>query len=66
MKMYYATILDHKGKEVLNLKVTGTAKHSAFLAAQFINTCPPAQGFKINMFAVSNNTVADLINRERS
>jgi hypothetical protein len=65
MKMYYASILDHQGTEVMSLKFTATAKHSAFLATEFVKHCPPAQSFKVKMIFVDASTVADLLNRQR-
>ena len=64
MKIYYATILDHLGNEVLSLKYTATAKHSAFLATEYIKKCPPAQNFKIKLIFIDSSTVADLLNNK--
>ena len=61
---YFASILDHKEIVVITLKYTGTSKHSAFLASQYIDNCPPAMGFKINKVFIDNKRVADLLNRE--
>jgi hypothetical protein len=65
MKLYYASILDYQGTEVMSLKYTATARHSAFLATEFVKYCPPAQSFKVKMITVDNNTVAELFNRQR-
>ena len=65
MQLYYALITDHKGTEVLRLKYTATAKHSAFLATKYMDSCPPAQGFKIRKIIVDASTIADIFNAER-
>jgi hypothetical protein len=63
MNIYFASILDHLGQPVLNLEHTATAKHSAFLATQYIKECPPAQGFKINKRFIEAKTIAYLLNK---
>jgi len=65
MQLYYAMITDHKGVEVLRLKYTATAKHSAFLANKYMESCPPAQGFKIRKLIIDASTIADIFNAER-
>jgi hypothetical protein len=65
MRLYYASITDHVGTEVLRLKYTATAKHAAYIANQYVQSCPPAAGFKIKMLMLDASTVADIINRER-
>ena len=65
MQLYYASITDHAGTEVLRLKYTATAKHSAFIASQYVLSCPPAAGFNIHKLILDNSTVADIINRDR-
>jgi hypothetical protein len=62
--LYFASILDHKGQEVLNLQFTVTAKHSAFIAGAFIKECPPAQGFKINKIFIDAKAVASMLNNK--
>ena len=62
MKVYYATITDYQGKEVLVLEYTATAKHSAFLAKQYIDYCPPAAGFKICMRILKATDIVRLLN----
>lgn len=63
MKMYYANITDFNGKAVLALNYTATAKHSAFLAQQFIDQCPPAQGFTISYVLITAKEVARMLNK---
>lgn len=65
MKIYFAVILDHKGKEVMRLPYTGSSKHSAFLANAFIETCPPAAGFTIKKIVVTASSVAAMLNMQR-
>ena len=65
MQVYYASITDHLGKEVLNLKYTTTAKHSAFLASRYIQNCPPASGFKIHKQVLDSSIVVDMLNKDR-
>ena len=63
MTLYFAYILDHQGAKVLRLAWTTTAEHSAFLAQQYLDSCPPAASFKIIncfmeqrlVFAISDN-----------
>ena len=64
MKMYYANITDFKGKPVLALNYTATAKHSAFLAQQFIDQCPPAQGFTISYMFITAKEVVQMLNKK--
>lgn len=64
MFLYFAYILDHQGNEVLRLDWTATAKHSAFLAQQYLNSCPPAAGFKITKRPIELRAVAQLMNKE--
>ena len=52
--LYFAAILDHKGQEVLELQYTVTAKHSAFIAGEYIKGCPPAQAFKIKKIFIES------------
>jgi hypothetical protein len=63
MKMYYAKINDFKGEAVLNLKYTATAKHSVFLAQEFIDNCPPAQSFTISYVFIQASDVANMLNK---
>jgi hypothetical protein len=46
------------------LQYTATAKHSAFIAAEFIKECPPAQGFKINKKFIDAKAVAFILNNK--
>jgi len=64
MNIYFATILDHQGAEVMRLEWTSSAKHSAFLATQFINLCPPAQGFRICKRFIESKEITRILNRE--
>jgi len=64
MTLYFAYILDYQGAEVLRLQWTGTNRHSAFLAQQYLDSCPPAAGFKITKRFVDPNHVAKLLNQE--
>lgn len=64
MTLYFAYILDHKGAEVLRLQWTATAKHSAFLAAEYIASCPPAASFKITKRFIESKEMARLMNKE--
>ena len=59
---YYASITDHKGEEVVELEYTGSAKHSAFLATQYVEHCPPAMGFNIHKIYVDNKQLAYMLN----
>lgn len=61
MQLYYASITDHAGTEVLRLKYTTTAKHSAFIASQYVLSCPPAAGFKIKKYT-DVSKLAELLN----
>lgn len=62
--IYFASIQDHMGNDIINTQFTATAKHSAFLALQFIDNCPPAQGFKIRKRAVTNKEIVQLLNSQ--
>ena len=62
--IYYASITDHRGTEILDLEYTATAKHSAFLATKFLNDCPPAIGFNIHKFCTDATFLAMLMNRK--
>lgn len=64
MFLYFALILDHQGQEVLRLSWTATAKHSAFLAQQYLDSCPPAASFKITKRPVELKHIAQLLNKE--
>jgi hypothetical protein len=64
MTLYFAYILDHKGTEVERLQWTSTTKHSAFLAQQYLDSCPPAAAFKITKRFVDPSHVAKLMNKE--
>jgi hypothetical protein len=63
MKVYYASILDYQNVEILNLKYTTSAKHSAFLAVQYVKDTPPACGFKIHFRFIDKSVVVDLMNK---
>jgi hypothetical protein len=63
MKIYFALINDYFGKAVVQLEYTATAKHSAFLAQQYIDHCPPAQGFTICKKYVDAKEIAKLLNQ---
>lgn len=65
MTLYFASITDHQGTEVMRLKYTATAKHSAFLADQYVKNCPPAQGFNIHKIILDASTIADIVNQHR-
>jgi len=62
MKFYFATITDYSGQAVLTLQYTASAKHSAFLAKQYIDNCPPAAGFKICMKVLNAADIVRLLN----
>jgi hypothetical protein len=64
MNVYYASILCHKGIEVLRLEYTVSAKHSAFLGTQYVNLCPPAGSFKINKLTIDSRHITRLLNQE--
>jgi hypothetical protein len=49
---------------VLSLEYTTSAKHSAFLALQFIDNCPPAQGFAIRKRFLEAKTICKIINQK--
>lgn len=61
--LYYAIILDFKGAEVTRLKYCISAKHAAYLAAKFVEFCPPAQGYKIKKYTDASK-LAKLLNAE--
>lgn len=63
MKVYYAIITDYLGQQVLKLQYTATAKHAAFLAQQYIDYCPPAAGFKIQLQVIKPNHIVELLNQ---
>ncbi len=63
MNIYFASILDYLGQEVLCLQYTASAKHSAFLASQYIKECPPAQGFRINKRFIEASTITKMLNK---
>jgi hypothetical protein len=66
MKVYYAVIKDYKGVAVLSLPFTGSAKHSAFLALEYINSIPfwttGNKAFDIRIMFPSPSEVAKLLN----
>lgn len=64
MTLYFAYILDHQGAEVLRLQWTATAKHSAFLAQQYLDSCPPAAKFKITKRFMDSSHMAKLMNKD--
>jgi hypothetical protein len=63
--LYFAYILDYQGAEVLRLAWTTTAKHSAFLAKEYIDSCPPAASFKITKRVVDSRIVVAIMNNGR-
>ena len=63
MFLYFAIIVCHQGTYVHNLEYTVSAKHSAFLATQFINHCPPAASFKISKRLIKSTEIARLLNQ---
>ena len=63
MFVYFAIIMCHQGTQVLNLEYTATAKHSAFLASEFINHCPPAGSFKISKRLIKSTEITRLLNK---
>ena len=64
MILYFAEILDQNKVPVLRLEYTVSAKHSAFLATEFINNCPPAQGFAIRKKFLEAKTICKIINQK--
>ncbi len=62
MKVYYAVITDNNNKPVLQLQYTASAKHAAFLGQQYVNSVPPAQGFKVCMQVLDAKQVVRLLN----
>jgi hypothetical protein len=62
MFLYFAMIVCHQGTQVLNLEYTSSAKHSAFLATQYIANCPPAASFKITKRLFKSTEIARLLN----
>ena len=64
MFLYFAYITDYAGTPVLALEFTATAKHSAFLATQFLKSCPNAGGFTIRKRPIDAREVAKLLNKE--
>lgn len=65
MTLYFALILDHQGAEVLRLAWTTTARHSAFLAQQYLDSCPPAASFKITKRFIDSRMVVAIMNNKR-
>ena len=63
MKIYFALITDYLGKPVQQLAYTATAKHSAFLAQEYIDHVPPACGFTICKKYVDAKEIAKLLNQ---
>lgn len=63
MKIYYALITDYAGTPVLRLPYTATAKHSAFIAKEYLDKCPPAGGFKITFEFIKPTAIASLLNQ---
>ena len=63
MFIYFAIIMCHQGTQVLNLEYTASAKHSAFLAAEFIKNCPPAASFKICKRLIKPTEITRLLNQ---
>ena len=63
MFLYFASIVCHQGIAVHNLEFTVSAKHSAFLAIEFINNCPPAASFKISKRLIKPSEIAKLLNQ---
>lgn len=61
---FYASITDYKGNEVCNLQFTVTAKHAAWLAQQFVKSCPPAHGFNIHKRVVDAKQLVHLLNEK--
>lgn len=63
MTAYFSIILDHTGKEVMSLEWTTSAKHSAFLAKNFVDNCPPAASFKITKRFIDTSSVVAMLNK---
>ena len=62
--LYYAIILDFTGAEVTRLRYCASSKHAAYLAAKFVEFCPPAQGFKIRKHMPEVSAIAELLNEK--
>lgn len=62
MIAYFSIILDYKGQEVMSLEWTTSAKHSAFIAKNFVDNCPPAASFKITKRFIDTHTLVNMLN----
>jgi|Laugrespbdmm15sd_2_1035082.scaffolds.fasta_scaffold54652_2 hypothetical protein len=63
MKVYYAVITDNNNNPVLELQYTASARHAAFLGQQYVNSVPPAQGFKVRMLVLDAKQIVRLLNQ---
>ena len=63
MKVYYAVITDNNDQPVLELQYTVSARHAAFLGQQYVNSVPPAQGFKVRMLVLDAKQIVRLLNQ---
>jgi hypothetical protein len=63
MKVYYAVITDNNNNPVLELQYTASARHAAFLGQQYVNSVPPAQGFKVRMLVLDTKQIVRLLNQ---
>jgi hypothetical protein len=63
MKVYYAVITDNNDQSVLELQYTASARHAAFLGQQYVNSVPPAQGFKVRMLVLDAKQIVRLLNQ---
>ena len=63
MKVYYAVITDNNDQPVLELQYTASARHAAFLGQQYVNSVPPAQGFKVRMLVLDAKQIGRLLNQ---
>jgi hypothetical protein len=63
MKVYYAVITDNNDQPVLELQYTASARHAAFLGQQYVNSVPPAQGFKVRMLVLDAKHIVRLLNQ---
>jgi hypothetical protein len=66
MKLYYASLTDHLGTPVQDTKLFPTNKQAAAVAQKIIQSCGPAQGFRIKFRFVDAKEVARLLNNHES
>jgi hypothetical protein len=63
MKLYYASLTDHKGTVVQDTKVYPSSRQAAAVAQSIISSVGPAQGFLIRHRIVDAREIAQLLNQ---